>query len=178
MFNFNCSHCASSFQARSKLEAHLLANHKCRLCDKEFKDKHALKEHKKSCECHQLLLFRCEDCGKTNAHKGHHQKHVETCRVKKTIFQCKVCKKDFTNERNRKMHEQNHEQLVQLPCHQCEKQYNSEESLSKHLQRYHQDLECNWCGLKVSSKTNLDKHMDRKHKLENGGVIMSDEKKT
>ena len=79
MFNFKCSHCTSSFQARSKLDAHILANHRCRLCAKEFKDKNALKEHKKNCESHKLLLFRCEDCGKTNAHKGHHQKHVETC---------------------------------------------------------------------------------------------------
>lgn len=61
------------------------------MCAKMLNNKMVLKDHKKECEGHKLFLHRCENCGKTDGHKGNHMAHVKSCLVKKPLFSSANC---------------------------------------------------------------------------------------
>ena len=168
-----CHLCSKEFPKPSKLKLHFSSNHCCKWCKSEVADKAELKLHLSSCENFSLFKFRCENCGKTNDHKGHHEVHVEKCLLnnkRPKTFKCVKCDKSFKNLQTKESHEARHSKEEQFPCIDCEKQFNSKKDLLDH-EITHKKIDCNYCNLQFR-KGYIQKHIERKHHIVKAGVSM------
>ena len=130
---FSCTICEKEFGAKNKLQSHFMANHKCKWCPQELRNKLELKAHQKECENLKLFHHRCENCGKTFSHKGNYEKHKNSCSLEKqTSFKCQVCPKTFTTLQRKNLHEELHKENPKFNCEDCGKVFTSDKDLKDH----------------------------------------------
>ena len=166
-----CHHCTKEFPSPSKLKIHIAANHECKWCHSEFENKSELKKHLYVCESYALFKYRCENCGKTDTHKGHHEVHVLNCTMKRPqSFKCSTCDKEFSSIRAKNVHEKRHLKEKQLPCSVCEKIFHTDKDLRDHI-KTHKKATCNHCNEEFIEKY-LSSHIEKEHLLSNAGVSM------
>jgi KRAB domain-containing zinc finger protein len=83
--------------------------------------------------------------------------------VKKLIFKCVTCKKDFLSNNLLKEHEKNHK--FEFECVTCTKKFTSAINLSKHTLALHFDgikvLECKKCDYRTSLQSSLKQHAQK-----------------
>ena len=79
------------------------------------------------------------------------------------ILKCHICKKTFSNLKNRNEHFATH-----MKCHLCEKKlpkfFNSIQDLRVHMKRIHDTFPCYECHLNFMKLSDLKEHISNQHK--------------
>ena len=111
-------------------------NHKCVDCNKEFRSKVYLLNHKYS--VHSKTTFPCETCGKTFSNKQYlarHQKSVHA--AVEDVCSCETCGKQFGYIWHLKHHMKAVHDDSKMECQHCKKSYKNNYLLRKHIRKYH-----------------------------------------
>ncbi|XP_043661321.1 zinc finger protein 572 [Drosophila teissieri] len=150
---FKCHKCTKFFQSQDYLDCHFKKSHttkgpfKCIKCQQTFEKSSALKEHIKSQVC--IPFRRSKSPGQ--------------------IFPCPKCPKKFRFEDNYQAHHATHNKLLiaveKYNCTQCEKSYQHQKLLTKHILSHNR---CLHCPLSFTSKYLLKQHT-RTHKNQLSG---------
>jgi hypothetical protein len=146
----------------------------CEYCNKEFKSKSSLNNHKNKAKyClviqgkleQKEIIFKCDFCEKVLSSKRNLEIHKEKCRGKKEdIFQCEYCKKILSSKQNLDIHIKKCE-IIQIEnefkCEYCEKYLSSKQKLE-----YHKNI----CDIKKDKelkelKEKTDKELKEKEKI-------------
>merc|ERR1712129_223569 len=113
--------------------------HKCVDCNKEFRSKVYLLNHKYS--VHSRTTFPCETCGKTFSNKHYlarHQKSVHA--AVEDVCSCETCGKQFGYIWRLKHHMKAVHDALKMECQHCKKSYKNNYLLRKHIRKYHIEL--------------------------------------
>ena len=148
---------------------------KCYKCDKVFKTRSSLYEHKK--EYHSVT---CSKCGKIflNLEQNHlkmflnqHEKICECINsnpMEVDELICKLCQKDFTYYHNLETHfESVHKKIHN--CDKCKSSYSRHKDLLLHVQIVHEGIKpnmCDTCGKTYTKEYQLETHKKREHLLQ------------
>ena len=170
---YACSQCGKKFNNKTVLSRHELNrhgekrnNHKCGVCDKEFKAESSLKVHQARHK-NPDLRFQCPKCDKSfawlNSLKSHELVHDSdqplTCRRCDATFTtenafkrhnqtlcytvkrypCSRCDKSFHRKQAWEQHENTHDGIRSFQCLKCEKAYFSQLSLNRHVKEQHEE---------------------------------------
>ena len=107
----------------------------------------------------KLGTFPCPLCKKVYRMKFFLKLHLKE---HDAVYQCPYCVRTFKNKRRLTMHVSRHEEEGQWKCDQCDKIFNSKESLTGHKYRIHGGKEkrhlCRFCPLKFWAKATLTAH--------------------
>ena len=117
--SFTCNECPKTFASKAQRFEHVIAEHvggqmkkipfTCSLCTRQFTSKSKLQEHVKN---HQLLEWKCPDCGWTFENKSITAEHIKETHgssnskpmMVHTIYKCSECGKDFPDVRSIGVH--------------------------------------------------------------------------
>ena len=117
--SFTCNECPKTFTNKAQRFEHVIAEHvggqmkkipfTCSLCTRQFTSKSKLQEHVKN---HQLLEWKCPDCGWTFENKNATAEHIKETHgssnskpmMVHTIYKCSECGKDFPDVRSIGVH--------------------------------------------------------------------------
>ncbi|XP_070546691.1 zinc finger protein 836-like [Ptychodera flava] len=160
---YACDVCGASLTDMSNVKrhkevVHQPAKYQCDECDKVFKNKGTLKDHKMW--KHQCLWkFQCDICGKRDYNGDNHKQHVLSHSDERN-FQCEVCGKGFKTKAALNRHLNIHSGKKPYLCEVCGKGFGRKEHLKEH-EVVHTKLNtflCDYCGKSFSNKTNLYVH--------------------
>ena len=89
-------------------------------------------------------------------------------KLKKTPFECKNCRKNFTTKGSLDRHiSAVHEgRTMSFECEKCQKSYTTKCSLDRHVSSIHEGrkpFECDLCEANFSSKKELTRHKENNH---------------
>lgn len=115
---FICEICGTAFAKRAHLEGHLQIHREdnpfqCKSCPKTFKQMKNLKVHE-LVHATERPTYQCDVCGKRLVSNRGMLTHQRMHR-KQNVFPCRGCPKRFTNNFNRKKHEEKLHHLRNLP---------------------------------------------------------------
>ncbi|GAB0088970.1 uncharacterized protein DMENIID0001_034410 [Sergentomyia squamirostris] len=153
-----CTKCKRRFATKASLKKHEQCHGddgklrvKCTLCEEMFDDESLIKEHKKSAHKDEVT---CTFCKKTYAGEKNLQNHIElrhtkTRELKKMVYLCGKCGKNFTSKTALMDHERS--DCGKSPIYQCDickKYYHSAGSLKGHksLHTKEKPFVCKFCG--------------------------------
>lgn len=192
---YNCKICEFSTKHYPYLQEHFTRKHtddykyKCAFCKKQFKVETDYKIHVAD---HEIGLCVCDVCGLTYPNKSslyYHRNYKHT--KKNKSFECEICKKKLHNEKNLKIHLQQHDETY--VCEECGMKFARKYGLTKHrrvhtrekshlcpvcgkafacmaTQRVHflthagvRPYICNVCGSKFTQRSSLMLHWKKKH---------------
>ncbi|XP_062571132.1 zinc finger protein 62 homolog [Saccostrea cucullata] len=150
-----CKFCEKQFKQKGHLNVHLLIHSgarpfKCDMCGKEFNQKQILKRH--------LLIHRPN-------HLEERQKSNQQISMGAILeeYICEFCGKSFNNKYNFQKHHLIHFGEKPFLCVQCGKSFRQKNHLDDH-QRIHtgdKPFSCDICSKMFSQKQNLKKHLQR-----------------
>ena len=177
-----CDECAKSFQCPQSLDYHKLSkhttnarkSHNCSICHKSFLAKVTLNNHIKYMHTNERK-FECSKCDskfKQRKHLNEHSKKIHDFNprqedywqdLRKKIFQCENCSKNFSREVDFKAHvKAKHSNLETFTCDLCPNVYKHEKNLRQHkLEKHGPEInryECPECGKMFNHKRNLERH--------------------
>ncbi|XP_075988026.1 uncharacterized protein LOC142984356 [Anticarsia gemmatalis] len=167
---------------------------KCKLCNKEFKSRTSLHQHK-TVHTERSRDFACHVCGKMFFTKGtlttHLMTHEDAKRYKCEFcpmafhargnlhahislhsgakpFVCEQCGKSFRAKRHLKSHSIVHTDLKPYSCNYCSKTFRFKTRLNLHLRQHTgaKPYNCVYCQRDFTNGSNYKKHMRRKHNID------------
>lgn len=165
--------CHISFNARCKLQKHLLyihsdkfKKHKCHLCDKKYRSPGALATHLRTHE--GIKPFECNECAKCCSSKALLQVHLRRKHSGKKPFQCWHCGEPFTDNCYLKYHIQVKHTVDKgktLQCDKCEKTFVAAHRLKIHYRSHtgERPYPCKLCEKAFTCVELLNAHMTNKH---------------
>ncbi|XP_073831442.1 uncharacterized protein [Musca autumnalis] len=157
-----CMECDKTYKTRATLGKHRRRVHrtptttiakerfKCNICDRDFFDRQALKDHMsvhtgepaKACAfCTKTFITRVELYYHLN--KFHYQEWQQKQREKikqskeKKLYKCSQCEKSYQSPLGLKEHELSHKGILKYPCKLCSKQFKYSSNRSAHFKRVH-----------------------------------------
>ncbi|XP_058167405.1 zinc finger protein OZF-like [Anopheles ziemanni] len=172
-----------------KLHGQEMGHVKCPMCDKKFRSRIKLLEHKdmhlnpdrfRCNQCneiyqnmeehvknkHQERAYCCEDCGKRFPTKSRLTAHIRKMHTAKDVI-CDLCQKPFSKytikDHKRAVHE------ASFMCELCPRTFKARLPLEQHLEEHKTGLRpaptatCNICGTVVRDKYCLSTHIKRLH---------------
>ena len=141
---------------------HLEIEYPCDLCDKVSNSLSGFKDHKRNNHSQKpFKVLYCEYCGFSTQHSGAFRKHVNSVHLNIKSFQCEVCDKKFTENRQLKLHIQSvHEQKKEL-CDICFKYVRR---LKGHRANQHKTAKCKYCAETLNNISSLNTHVEKFHK--------------
>lgn len=174
--DFMCTICYVSFTTDQKLQNHIEKRHveernfECPLCEKKFKAKADLMQHKQT---HVLEPLQCSYCFEIQKSQEIFNSHLDCCskkhgrvtKKKKLEYICDVCNRVFTKLSNLKRHKSGvHENRRDYQCDypKCGKLFNDVGNMRKHKRNVHMKVgkvECHLCWKKFPFKSTLDAHV-------------------
>ncbi|XP_061177470.1 zinc finger protein 91-like [Saccostrea echinata] len=165
-----CKFCEKRFKQKGHLNVHLLIHtgarpFKCDICGKEFNQKQILKRH--------LLIHRPN-------HLEERQKSNQQMSTGSIVeeYVCEFCGKIFNNKYNFQKHHLIHFGEKPFLCVECGKCFRQKNHLDDH-QRIHsgdKPFSCEICSKMFSQKQNLKKHIQR-HAKQSGYLNKTDQDK-
>ncbi|KAL0853029.1 hypothetical protein ABMA27_012810 [Loxostege sticticalis] len=163
---FKCTVCKEEFLFFKTLGKHMnehTSNHVCDVCGKCFLLVERLRVHVR---LHSEVEMKCDRCDKIFVTKPALKSHIRYVHERKP-FACSICDESFPTYRKRLQHfvERHGRTPLSLHCDQCDKTFNSNNSLNRHVKYQHLMMPkeakhtCEDCGRKFRSKRNLTGHM-------------------
>ena len=107
----------------------------CPNCQKEFKHKKSLNNHKQKCGS---VILVCEKCSKVFTRKSYLKIHTRSCQFKnKNITDCQACTKRFPTPWHLKRHKDtmHTKQKVTYTCEGCNQNYARENHYLSHVNK-------------------------------------------
>ncbi|XP_045457742.1 zinc finger protein 724-like [Melitaea cinxia] len=183
IYKTKCTYCGTSFETEDELKEHKSiffnsskrisknvkvvndekqSNCKCDLCDKVFKNRQNLYQHR-VLHTERSRNFACHVCGKMYYTKGSLSAHMRTHEEAKP-YKCDHCPRAFHAKGNLISHLSLHSGLKPFICEQCGKSFRVKRHLISHS-IVHTDLRpyvCEYCNKTFRFKTRLNLHV-RQH---------------
>lgn len=167
--------CSQTFHTKTDALRHAYTHYdpeklKCIHCNKFFKSRTLLFQHKQSSSCflENKKQYQCTFCPETFSKakllKKHKLTHPDTQK-----YICPECNKHFRNKASLSVHTKMvHERKYEQICDICAKIFTSPSSLQSHYKSAHQynideAVECQVCGSILKDKYNHRRHMLRQH---------------
>ena len=145
----------------------------CDLCDKKYKLRGNLFNHRKKIhgvesEIDKVDDKTCPECKKVFANKGKRNRHINTVHKKLNRVKCPKCKKEFSSRDAVKEHINHiHKGLGKSECKECGKICTNPGNLRRHMEIIHTKkkttIPCPQCKKQIS-KYNLKTHINQVHK--------------
>ena len=132
----------------------------CEECGKSFAStiglKNHLRKHRKTEKSHQ-----CAKCDKSFGAFSSLRRHTRTAHEQ--FFKCAMCYKFFKGKKTLKEHMMSkHEYAPKIhKCHNCDQNFDSEDSLAEHKNNC--KIKCDLCDKELKGKNSYKKHMIRVH---------------
>lgn len=134
-----CVECELPFSNKCTFEVHCRQPHFCKLCGKTLKTLHALREHRQAAHSTQ---FHCCMCDRNfvdeTALRQHLAHKIHPAKKEQPSNTCSQCSKVFSSQKNLKHHENSiaHKPLARLTCFNeaCRSLFNCPSALLHHLE--------------------------------------------
>ena len=128
-------------------------------CDFKSTNRSKLRNHYYARHCRQ----KCPHCEKVLSVYSM-ERHVAMVHTKKYNFVCHLCSAGFFNKHRLKYHmEEKHICEPKYTCDMCGLTFFSRNKLSAHKTKKHKDLRCDPCGKVYTAQESLIKHLKRYH---------------
>ncbi|GFT98363.1 zinc finger protein 227 [Trichonephila clavipes] len=130
----------------------------CEMCNKDFSEKHSLKEHLRICT--KAKRYACEVCNKEFSRIDYLKAHLLT-HTKEKPYVCEVCNKGFSQACNLKEHLLVHTKEKLYVCYVCNQVFSLKDNLKRHLRIHIKDKPyiCDVCKKGFSQNANLKRHL-------------------
>lgn len=169
--DLKCQHCNKEFKSRSNLQQHKLVHtnrrrdFSCHVCGKMFFTKGTLSTHMTTHE--DTKPFKCEFCPMAFRARGNLQSHISLHSGAKP-FVCEQCGKSFRVKRHLKSHSIVHTDLMPYICDYCHKAFRFKTRLNLHLRQHTgaKPYKCIYCEREFTNGSNFKKHMKRRHNID------------
>ncbi|KAL0809524.1 hypothetical protein ABMA28_011061 [Loxostege sticticalis] len=169
--DLKCSHCNKEFKSKSNLQQHKLVHtnrsrdFSCHVCGKMFFTKGTLSTHMATHE--DTKPFKCEFCPMAFRARGNLQSHISLHSGAKP-FVCEQCGKSFRVKRHLKSHSIVHTDLMPYVCQYCHKTFRFKTRLNLHLRQHTgaKPYNCIYCQREFTNGSNFKKHMKRRHNID------------
>lgn len=106
-------------------------------------------------------LFNCDKYNKSYMQLNALEKHKIIY-----LFSCHICHETFSDRSSLKAHKRIHDLEIVNQCNICQKYFNSQSSVSKHINRIHnltQEYECSRCSKIFYKRSEIVKHIFKNH---------------
>ena len=142
-----CHECGSQFTTMMGLQRHVKSKHEhsysfsCRICSKNFVEKHHLEGHLLHHHATDIAKHKCSSCDKTYAYKSSLERHKN------------ICKNTMSNE-------------CSFVCHTCSAVFSRHDLLKSHMKGVHNNIfkyHCELCGENYKWRSSLSAHKRAKH---------------
>ena len=158
---YYCSSCSKNFTSYRAFVVHsqtkheeMLNIHVCRVCDRSFTSLHMMSKH----ECRPYegaTLFQCPNCPAVLPSETKYERHWHFTHNKHNLFNCRVCRKAFLDEKSLEQHLVSHKpgdeaNFIHL-CHFCDQLFDKRCNSEQHMRMYHAEYSeklkrrCNKC---------------------------------
>ncbi|CAH0404342.1 unnamed protein product [Chilo suppressalis] len=169
--DLKCQHCNKEFKSKSNLQQHKLVHtnrsrdFSCHVCGKMFFTKGTLSTHMTTHE--DTKPFKCDICSMAFRARGNLQSHISLHSGAKP-FVCEQCGKSFRVKRHLKSHSIVHTDLMPYVCEYCNKQFRFKTRLNLHLRQHTgaKPYTCIYCQRDFTNGSNFKKHMKRRHNID------------
>ncbi|KAH7721417.1 hypothetical protein AAVH_11032 [Aphelenchoides avenae] len=168
---FKCPTCGKEFSKYSSLRSHRETHndvpHACDQCEKKYKRRGDLCQHKRTAHAEDGK-FECDECGKIFPHKkpltSHKRFHREARKGK--LNECDQCGKKYKRRTALLEHKRNaHAEDRQLQCDECGKLCPNKLALHRH-KRYSRFTCDSECGLHSATRSEYLEHLRHQHVLQ------------
>lgn len=169
--DLKCTICDKEFKTRSNLQQHKLVHTErsrdfsCHVCGKMFFTKGTLSTHMRTHE--DVKPYKCEHCSMSFRARGNLQAHLSLHSGSKP-FVCEHCGKSFRVKRLLKSHYIIHTDLMPFICQYCNKTFRFKTRLNLHLRQHTgaKPYHCVYCERVFTNGSNYKKHMKRRHNID------------
>uniref|UniRef100_A0A8D8B706 Zinc finger protein 337 n=1 Tax=Culex pipiens TaxID=7175 RepID=A0A8D8B706_CULPI len=174
--HFMCSTCGKGFSQPYRLRAHMLlherelAEERCPICNRAFRDKKKLDLHIKSHTGE--TEFSCTPCQRFFASDKLLQKHI--LRMHQSSTPCPVCAKVFPTEAKMKNHSRIHDNPTFFECPTCYTCIKEKKHFEAHMKGHLQGgvrFTCRFCPLTFSLAKTCRNHERRFHAEQVGEAL-------
>lgn len=184
-----CNECEKSFRQRGHLEKHKLLHSDekpfvCQYCGHGFRCKYLLRDHErihtgeKPCKCNICgEMFRSLGVvsdHQRNVHKIRPPRSRSNASVRKTSFECSICRKTFSWSSALSAHKKTHSDVWAYKCNKCPKVFKLYSNLWNH-KRSHSNIKpfkCDLCGQHLKRRGNLKRHLLTQHDPEEAEMCL------
>ena len=138
---------------------------KCKECSKAFFFEMDLRIHLTNTKHGIGRTLPCPTCDYKAYRKRHLEHHIIEHHTTERPFECEICGKGFSNERNLKIHQETHDSTRKFECSVCNKKFKNKKQLTVHdkIHRQEYSAQCEHCNAKFVQRQNLKPHMKKHH---------------
>lgn len=144
---YSCQYCNLRFIENKEYFLHISTNHQAQ---------------------QKMATFQCNDCNIIFTKKTSLDLHCQTKHQRKSASRCDTCSVTFKSRYCLMRHLKLKQLLSQNPCLKCQKKFQNQEKLDKHMKNKHTfthtTFQCDFCMLKFKMKSSLSIHLKRIHK--------------
>ena len=140
---YHCDRCDKSFKKKSHLNEHKESHGRplqCKLCKKVIKRKRNLRSHMKTYHGNNqsdLSTRNCEKCDESFKKQRDLDKHIKRLHSENKPRKCNMCDKSFLYKSDLTRHQSSHGAAKLFPCDLCPKSFSGKYSLTRHRATTH-----------------------------------------